>query len=149
MTIIRRATADDFEALYELGKRTPELSVGADGEFMERDEFLNAIETPVGIFLLAETDGAISGFIYANRKDPDRPLKSAWACLVYLAVAPEYRRQGVAKQLYDSCLVFLKDAGVNHLYAWANVESDGAIVRFMEREGFAAGHKYMWMDKEI
>lgn len=149
MTTIRRAVKEDFDALYKLGKRTPELSVMANGEFMEEDEFLNAIETPSGVFLLAESEGVVSGFIYTNRLDPDRPLKTRWACLVYLAVDPAFRRQGIAQELYNACVAILKEQGVNHLYGWANIESDGSIVRFLEREGFAPGHKYMWMDKKL
>ncbi len=146
---IRPATKNDFDALYALGKETPELSVGAEGPFMEPDEFLSAIENPRGVFLLAETDDEIAGFVYANTEDIERPTAMAWACFVYLAVAKNFRRRGIAAALYDACVAELKARGVKNVYGWANIESDGAIVQFLKKRGFAEGHAYRWMDKEI
>ncbi len=37
--LIRKAGPEDFKALYELGKNTPELIVSADEEFMEAKTF--------------------------------------------------------------------------------------------------------------
>lgn len=116
---------------------------------MERDEFLSAIENPNGIFLLAENDEAITGFIYASRKDMEHVLKTRWACLVYLVVKPVYRKSGIAQKLYDECVRELKKNGVSKVYGWANSESDGSIVRFMKKNGFKEGQKYVWMDKKI
>lgn len=149
MVALRTATASDFATLYALGKATPEFKVGATGEFMESDEFLSAITSPHSVFLLAEADGAIVGFIYVNTQDIERGLKTQWACLVYLVVSPMYRKQGVAKQLYDAAVMELKAFGVTALYTWANTESDGSIISFMEKQGFATGHTYRWMDKKI
>lgn len=146
---IRPATTKDFEALYAIGLATPEFKVSSSGEFMEPDEFLSVIENPFGTFLLAEDGGAPVGFLYANRKSDDRGLRTQWACLVYLVVKPEYRKQGVAQALYDACMRELKAHGVTNVYGWACVESDGSILRFLEKQGFSEGHKYAWMDKKL
>jgi len=146
---IRKATAKDFDALYTLGLETPEFKVSSNGVFMERDEFLSAIENPYGTFLLSEDDGEITGFVYANRKDVECGPKTKWACVVYIVVRPEYRKRGIAQALMDACLVDLKENGVNHVYCWASSEGDGGIIRFMENNGFQEGHAYVWMDKEM
>ena len=146
---IRKATAGDFEALYKIGLATPEFKVSASGEFMEQDEFLSALEDPLGTFILAESENEILGFIYANRQDPERAPKTKWACLVYLVVTPEYRGRGIAQALYDFCVQELKQCGITKLYGWANSEGDGSIIKFMKKNGFSEGHKYIWMDKEI
>lgn len=146
---IRPATPQDFDPLYSLGQNTPELQVSSTQSFMDRDEFEVAIQNPSGVFLLAEVNGSLAGFIYASSNDKDRPLKKMWACLVYLVVAPEWRGRRIATQLYDSCITKLKENGITHLYSWADTEGDGAILSFMKKEGFAAGHTYQWMDKEI
>ena len=146
---IRKAAVKDFEALYQIGLATPEFKVSASGEFMEPDEFLSVIENPFGTFLLAEDDGVPVGFFYANRKSDDRGLRTKWACLVYLVVKLEYRKQGVAQMLYDACIKELKTHGVTNVYGWACAESDGGIIRFLEKQGFSEGHKYIWMDKKI
>ncbi|MEI8223796.1 MAG: GNAT family N-acetyltransferase [bacterium] len=147
---IRPATEQDFPRLYEIGSQTPELRVSATESFMDADEFKWAItEYKNAVFLIAELDGSIVGFIYANAKDLDKPVKHKYACLVYMTVLPEFRKQGIAKELYATCLSELKSKGITHMYGWANAESDGAIISFLEKEGFAKGHKYVWMDREI
>lgn len=149
MENIRKATTRDFEPLYKIGLETPEFKVGTSGDFMERDEFLSAIENPNGTFFIAEADGKAIGFIYANRKDVERAPKTRWACLVYIVVKPKYRKMGIAQRLYEKCAKELRSFGVNNIYCWANSESDGSIVKFMKKNNFSEGHKYIWMDKEI
>ena len=48
---IRKASNNDFDVLYALGKATPELRVSATEEFMEPDEFRHALTNHCGIFL--------------------------------------------------------------------------------------------------
>lgn len=146
---IRKAAKKDFDALYALGKSTPELQASATEEFMDADEFLSVINSRENVFLIAVIDNIPVGFIYATTNDLDKPLRNKWACLVYLAVSPEYRKRGIAQKLYDACVAELKTRGIRHIYAWANCESDGAIIKFNKKQGFREGHKYIWMDKEI
>lgn len=146
---IRLATLDDFEALYELGKNTPEFTVSKEDTFMDSEEFKYALTDPSCVFLLAEIENRPIGFIYANMIDYHKPLLVQDACLVYLTIIPEFRRAGLAKQLYDTCVDYLKKKGATGIYGWANTESDGAIINFLEREGFDKGHTYTWMDKKF
>jgi len=146
---IRAASLDDFEALYSIGKNTPELQVSATEEFMDADEFRWSITNPGGVFLLAEENRKIAGFVYADAKDVERPFEQRYACLVYLAVVPEFRKQGIAKSLYAECERRLKLQGITHLYGWANAEGTSQIIEFMKKHGFAEGHRYVWMDKKI
>ncbi|MBI2476571.1 GNAT family N-acetyltransferase [Candidatus Uhrbacteria bacterium] len=147
---IRSASKQDFDALYELGLTTPEFQVSSSGPFMEPDEFAYAIESPHGVFLVAESEKeGLIGFIYANRQDPERGPVTQWACLVYLVVKPEYRGRGVAQALYEACVKELKLHDVNRLYGWAEAESNGSIIQFLKKNGFVEGHKYAWMDREI
>lgn len=146
---IRKATEKDFDVLYVLGKNTPELQTSATEEFMDRDGFLSAINSKENVFLITVADKIPVGFVYATTNDLDKPLRDKWSCLVYLAVMPEYRRRGIAQKLYEACIKELKIRNINHIYAWANCESDGAIIKFNKKQGFHEGHKYIWMDKEI
>ena len=144
---IRPASADDFAELYQIGKNTPELRVSATEEFMDADEFKWSITNPHGVFLVAEDKSKKIGFIYANTRDMERPFEHKYACLVYLVVIPEFRRQGVAQKLHSECEKRLKKFGVTNIFCWANTEANGEIIKFMKRQGFAEGHKYLWMDK--
>jgi len=146
---IRPAKLEEFEVLYEIGLNTPELRVSANEQFMDRDDFRQRIQNPQGVFLVAEQEERIAGFICASAKDADSPLQNKYACLVYLVTLPEFRRQGVARELYSECEKKLKELGITHIYSWANIEGDGSIVNFLKGQGFAEGHKYVWMDKEL
>ena len=146
---IRPATLDDFEEAYALGKNTPELKVSSTEEFMDRDDFQQRIGDPLHVFLIAEQKKRIIGFICANTKDLDSPLQNKYACLVYLVTLPKFRRQGVAKKLYIECERQLRERGITHFYGWANAEGEGAIIKFMKKQNFTEGHKYVWMDKKI
>lgn len=146
---VRIAEKKDFSELYALGLATPEFRVGAEGEFMEEGEFLSAIENPNGTFLQAEEEATIIGFIYASWRDIERGPQTTWACLVYLVVESRYRKQKVAQKLYDTCLKELQQHKITNVYGWANSESDGSIIRFLKKQGYQQGHKYIWMDKKI
>lgn len=146
---IRPAAASDFEALYALAKNTPELKVSATEDFMDPEEFKWSMQDPNGIFLIAEDDGRCAGFIYATFDGKEHAYPQKWACLVYIAIDPAFRKQGIATALYEACAKRLKAQGIAHLYTWAYPGSDGATVAFMKRQGFAEGHQYIWMDKKI
>ena len=146
---IRVANKDDFPELYKIGESTKEFRVSASQNFMDEDEFMAVMTKPTGVFLVAEENGRIVGFIYVSSDDKDSPLKKHWACLVYLVVLPEMRGKMVATKLYEESIIKLKELGVTNLYGWANAEGDGAILSFMKKHGFEEGHSYKWMDKAI
>jgi GNAT superfamily N-acetyltransferase len=147
---VRKATTEDFSALYAIGLATPEFQVSSTVAFMEEDEFLQAILSSFGCFMLAETDeGEIIGFVYANQQDPEMVPRMKWACLVYLMVRPEWRKQGVAQALLDSCIADLKNRGTTNLYGWAHAEGNGSMIKFLKKNRFSEGHKYVWMDREL
>lgn len=146
---IRKATKNDFKKLYEIGKNTPELKVSSIEIFMDPDEFLWALTNKDSIFLLAKEKKKIAGFIFAHAKDVHRPFINKYACLVYIVVVPKFRRKGIATKLYIECEKRIKKLGITNMYVWANADGSGEIMEFMERQGFAKGHKYLWMDKEL
>lgn len=144
---IRTATIDDWKSIYDIGLKTPEIKVSVTEEFMEPAELQWSITNPWGIFLVAKEGGEIIGFSYATYNDPERPFPFKFACLVYLVVLPEFRRQGIAGQLYAASEKYMKDIGIEYIYVLANIEGNGEIVSFMKQQGFAEGHRYVWMDK--
>lgn len=148
---IRTVRDDDSRELYALGLETPELKTSASEPFMDEQEFRAAINNRHGVMLLATAGSRIAGFVYANfgESDIERGPGSKWACLVYVVVRPEFRRRGVAQQLSVACISELKRHGMTHVYAWADTEGDGSVIALMKKNGFHAGHRYMWMDRKI
>ena len=126
---------------------TPELKVSATEDFMDPEEFKDCILSDKGIFLLAEEDKNIVGFIYANTEDIEKTRIIKWSCIVYVAVNPKFRGRNLATELYDSCIKELKTLGVTHVYAWANPHS--GVIEFLKKKGMALGHECVWMDKEL
>ncbi|MEK6830584.1 MAG: GNAT family N-acetyltransferase [Nanoarchaeota archaeon] len=131
-----------MDDLYEIGKNTIELKVSSTEDFISIDELRYSIENPENIFLVAENNNKIIGFIYANSKDKDKPFKDKYACLVYLAVIPEFRRNYIAEKLYFECENRLKEVGINFIYGWANADSN-PIIKLMKKYGFSEGHRYI------
>jgi len=111
---------------------------------MTRTEVLAAVANPHGVFLLAEAQGSLLGFCYANTKDIDRPPMETHACLVFLAVRQDARGSGLGHELCQRIVDELKARGVTYVYAWANPNS--GVVQFMQRHGWAKGHPCVWMD---
>lgn len=114
---------------------------------MTLEEMQEAISQTGGMLFLAELDGSLVGFIFALVGDFDRLPNATQACLVYLAVAPECRRQGIAQKLYDQLREELKERGVSYVYAWACPTS--GVVDFMKRQGWNPGRTCLWLDKRI
>jgi GNAT superfamily N-acetyltransferase len=145
---IRKATTEDFEELYALGRATPEINVSDTLPFMGPNEFKNGLRNLKIACFVAESNEKIIGFIYGDIEDKDLDEKT-WAALMYIAVAPEFRGQGVAKKLYDSFEAEMKGRGANILYSWANAEEGAKIIPFFTKQGLKPGHLYRWMEKEL
>jgi ribosomal protein S18 acetylase RimI-like enzyme len=144
---IRKAKLNDFDSLYEIGLKTPELKVSED-VFMDKDDFGRRISDKSHIFLVAEDKKKLAGFVCANAKDKDSPLIDRYACLVYLAVLPEYRNRQVGSKLYEKCTSLLKEKGITHAYGLVN-SSSKPIQNFMKKQGFQTGKTLIWMDKKL
>jgi GNAT superfamily N-acetyltransferase len=143
--IIKKAEFTDANQLYQFGLSIPELKVSSQSEFMTFEELKIAIEEPNGILFLAKCEDSIIGFIFALIGDLDRIANRAQACLVYLAILPEFRRQGIAQKLYDKLQEELIIRDVTYTYVWACPTS--GIVNFMKRQGYKPGRTCIWMDK--
>jgi ribosomal protein S18 acetylase RimI-like enzyme len=146
---IRKATLKDFDTLYALGLETEELRVSSLEPFMDEDQFKLMITSPDYVFLVGLEGAVRSGFVCAHADDANAQLQHRYACLVYLAVHPAFRRRGIGRQLYVACEEELHRMGITHVYGWAYAEGSGEILSFMKRQGFVKGHQYVWMDKRL
>ncbi|MSU75074.1 MAG: GNAT family N-acetyltransferase [Candidatus Magasanikbacteria bacterium] len=146
---IRRASLKDFNKLYALGEKTPELRVSAIQPFMHPTEFKAAIKNRHGVFLCAREGKTLQGFIYINTRDIERTAIYNEACLVYLVVAKGARGKGMGQALYATARAVLKKKGITHIYAWVTTKNRRRTLAFMKKQGFAEGGSYVWMDREI
>ena len=86
MPVIRRAEAGDLESVAAIQSASPEASHWPVADYMRYE------------FTVSQWDGSVAGFLVWRRLAQDE-------CEVLnLAVAPEFRRRGVARQLLEPLL---------------------------------------------
>jgi ribosomal protein S18 acetylase RimI-like enzyme len=99
---LRVMTLNDYDAVLDLMKRTPGVTVrDADS----RESTARYLERNPGLSFVAELDGALAGCVMCGH-DGRRGY------LQHLVVAPEYRRQGLAASLVERCLSGLEQEGI-------------------------------------
>ena len=87
--------------------------------------------------VVAETEaGEIAGFCIAH---VERAGKGLRAYVVTLDVAPDHRRQGLARQMLERIEQQAKEAGCDSIELHVSVENEGAIA-FYQREGYDRSH---------
>ncbi len=64
-----------------------------------------------------------------------------------LAVAPEYQRQGIARELLERCLADMKERGIKAVHLIT--AGEGALPAFYERHGFSREDVVVLMGREL
>ena len=90
MTAIRRGGTDDLSAVAAIQQASPEAAHWQVADYLEQ------------IFLVAAVDDRVVGFLVA--RDVAWGVGEAEREILNLAVAPEFRRRGVARNLLQGCL---------------------------------------------
>lgn len=141
---IREMEVDDIPAVFHLGERvftaekTPTL-------YRTWDEFevVSMFTSDQEYCLAAELDGQIIGFILGN---VITKRKSAWkyGYLVWLVVAPEYQRLGVASRLYNRFADKMIEAGVRMFLVDTEADNLEAL-HFFRSKGFNSPQQHIYM----
>jgi ribosomal protein S18 acetylase RimI-like enzyme len=99
---IRIMTMDDYDAVIDLMKNTPGVSVrDADS----RESTSRYLQRNPGMSFVAEVNSALAGCVMCGH-DGRRGY------LQHLLVLSEYRRQGIANALVERCLSSLEGQGI-------------------------------------
>lgn len=102
MFTLRVMTLDDYEAVIDLMKRTPGVSLrDADS----RESTAKYLERNPGLSFVAEEEGVIGACVMCGH-DGRRGY------LQHLVVLPQHRRQGIANALVARCLSSLEALGI-------------------------------------
>jgi len=102
MINIRAMTMDDYQAVIDLMRNTPGISLrDADS----RESTACYLERNPGMSFVAQVDGELGGCIMSGH-DGRRGY------LQHLLVLPRYRRQGIANALVERCLSTLEAHGI-------------------------------------
>jgi ribosomal-protein-alanine acetyltransferase len=128
-TVIRAMALADLDRVVNMAAREP----NAPG--WPRSAYMAAIEAdtvPRRIALVAEDDATsqIAGFVIARLMPPESELES-------IVTATEFRRRGVARQLFASLVEKLKEAGITEVLLELR-ESNRPARALYQSLGFAA-----------
>ncbi|MHC8344775.1 GNAT family N-acetyltransferase [Pseudomonas sp. RT6P73] len=122
---IRVMTMDDYDAVIDLMKRTPGVSLrDADS----RESTLRYLERNPGMSFVAEVGAVLCGCVMCGH-DGRRGY------LQHLVVLPQYRRQGIANALVERCLSSLEKLGILkcHLDVF---KTNGAAASYWQSQGW-------------
>ncbi|MBI6799386.1 GNAT family N-acetyltransferase [Pseudomonas syringae] len=125
MITIRSMTLDDYDAVIELMRSTPGISLrDADS----REATARYLERNPGMSFVAELGGTLCGCVMCGH-DGRRGY------LQHLIVLPEYRRRGIAHELVERCLKCLDALGIYkcHLDVMKSNEATG---RYWQGQGW-------------
>jgi ribosomal protein S18 acetylase RimI-like enzyme len=145
---LRQAIPEDAKELHTFGLTIPEINVSSGVEFMFEHELRNTLASPAAVtFLALDKEGHIQGFCMGQTGDLDSCVSQNQACIVYIAVAKQWRRSTLASMLYHNVTSELKRRGVTYLYAWA-CPTSGAV-DFFAKQGMVPGRTCVWMDMSL
>ncbi len=141
---IRDMSVDDIAAVFHLGEqvftaeKTPTL-------YRTWDEFevISMFNADTDYCLVAELEGQIIGFALGNVVVKK---KSAWkyGYLVWLVVAPEFQRMGVAGKLFNKFTDKMMEDGVRIFLVDTEADNLPAL-HFFRSKGFGSPQQHIYM----
>ncbi|MDD4737254.1 MAG: N-acetyltransferase [Kiritimatiellae bacterium] len=149
--LIRAAGIDDLAAIFHLGEKVF-TSQEVSNLYRTWDEYevVGLFNSEPEYMLVAEIDGRMAGFAMGTTINKAR---SAWSYghLVWLAVEPEFSRQGVGDLLFEEFREIMQRQGVRLLMVDTQADNTPAI-EFFQKKGFEnpTDHLYMtlYLQKE-
>lgn len=146
---IRAAGIDDLAPVFHLGERvfTPR-EVSNLYRTWDEYEVTHVFNTEPEHLLVAYAGSRMVGFAIGTMIEKQR---SAWnyGHLLWLAVAPEFARQGVASMLFDRFRKLMEEKRVRMLLVDTQADNEPAI-RFFTKKGFEhpIDHVYMTLNMQ-
>lgn len=141
---IRPMRVADFAQVYELGLASYDV-LDKPYNYWSIREVADHLEGNPGLCYVAEADGAIVGFALA---DATFELIENTGHLEWIAIAPAFRRHGLATRLISVVSDALREAGKERVVA--DIASDNPASRAMAaRAGFTEGISVTYFQKEL
>ena len=134
---IRKFLIEDYDDVMELWREAglPHKPRGRDC----KDSIAREVEQANAVFLVAEKDGVVVGSAFGTHDG-----RKGWINRV--AVAPKYRRQGVAESLVRQVERHLRDMGIR-ITACLIEDWNKESMEFFERIGYQRHHDIYYFTK--
>ena len=118
-----------------LGTELAQLLHGTDWREHQEREVREALGSPSTTFWVAETGGAVTGFVAARVVDPRRPIGEVYI----VGVDPPAQRAGLGTALTEHAAGWLRDQGMRVAYISTGGDAGHAPARALyERLGYRA-----------
>jgi phosphinothricin acetyltransferase len=159
---LRWAEERDVEAMLSIYRPYIDGSaVSFELDVPSREAFWSRVSKTLERFpwIVLERDGLICGYAYASAHRSRKAYQWATESSVY--VAPEARRQGVARTLYEALFGLLAAQGFVTVYSGITMPNDASVafhqsmgfvhVGTYHNVGFKCGqwHDVSWLEKEL
>lgn len=128
--MIREMSINDYEQVYDLWGRIKGFAIRSIDD--SREGIARFLHRNPTTSVVALKDGKIVGAILCGH-DGRR------GCLYHVCVDPDYRRQGIGKEMVSFCLAALKKEGINHVSLCAFTSND---------LGNSFWHHVGWLERE-
>lgn len=136
---IRPVKRKDIADIVRIARKSAELSVRKGEDFWNVKELSRWIKDENNVCLVATENDVIIGFITCLSN------KSAHiASIENLYVKRLHRKQGIGKQLLESCIKRLKKKGARYIFTLVKTKNTDAR-KFFEKNGFKTGYEFVWM----
>lgn len=135
--IIRQLRIEDYDALIVLWNdaQLPYKAKGRD----KRDNIERELKNPTAIFLVAEKDNKLIGSIFGSHDG-----RKGW--INRLAVAPVYRKQGIAAKLLKNVENRLYEMGIGIIACLVEEWNTGSM-QFFEKMEYKRHHDIIYFTK--
>jgi ribosomal protein S18 acetylase RimI-like enzyme len=137
---IRPLGIDDYDVIIDLWQRTGLSSLRPNGRD-SRDSFAHQLGTDHGpqTVLGLEKEGELIGVVVATHDG-----RKGW--INRLAVDPDHRRLGYAKQLIAAAEQVIRDQGIHVIAALIERENDASLELF-QRAGYDSADQICYLSK--
>ena len=150
MISVRVASIDDAPSLLEIyGYYVANTAITFECEVPSLEEFRERMRSTLGVYpyLVAEDDGRIIGYVYANRFRPREAFD--WAVKLSIYIQKGYHRKGIGRLLYGKIEDILRRQNIANIYATIVEPLDdsdryltGESTRFHEAMGYRRVAEY-------
>lgn len=145
-TVVKKATPSDLEALGRLGAHLMRTHYAFDskrflppGDDAERGYswFLGTqLDEPDAVVFVAETDGVTTGYVFAGLEPLSwKELRGPAGFIHDIVVIDNARRSGVARQLLEAAIEWLRARGAPRVMLWTATQNEPAQ-RLFDAMGF-------------
>lgn len=143
---ITKMSPTDIDEVITMGLNTPEFQTGTEAaQFYSKETLERWVGHEDGVTIVSRVEKKLAGFFLGYYMEG--PNDGYMNCI---AVASEYRNQGIGGQLLESALSEFEQKGVGNIrcdHVFGVTEEDNMeTLQFLEKHGLQKGKKFYYVE---